>query len=130
MTRLATAFVAAALAAGMFGCGSGSNSPVGPSPPPTSGMPPSTPSPNGATVMATPSLVFTPDTVAVKVGSSVTFAFGSVVHNVFFDAANGAPADIGGANANVSVGRAFTTAGTYTYTCHIHPFMHGTVIVQ
>ena len=74
--------------------------------------------------------LFTPDTVAVKVGSTVTFAFGSVVHDVFFDAANGAPADIGGTNANVSVGRTFTTAGTYTYTCHIHPFMHGTVIVQ
>ncbi|MGV7852445.1 plastocyanin/azurin family copper-binding protein [Mycobacterium kansasii] len=25
---------------------------------------------------------------------------------------------------------AFTTPGTFTYVCGIHPFMHGTVVVR
>src|SRR5437879_3293380 len=53
-----------------------------------------------------------------------------VPHNVFFTQQAGAPADIDGANANVSITRAFATAGTYTYTCHIHPSMQGTVVVR
>jgi plastocyanin len=52
-----------------------------------------------------------------------------VAHNVFFDAATGAPADIGGTNANVAVTRAFSTAGIYRYSCHIHPGMAGTIVV-
>jgi plastocyanin len=53
-----------------------------------------------------------------------------VAHNVFFDQHAGAPADIDGLNANVSVQRTFTTPGTYHYSCHIHPSMTGTVTVQ
>jgi len=66
----------------------------------------------------------------VTVGQTVTFAFGSLAHNVFFAAQAGAPADIDGLNANTSVQRQFNTQGTYNYTCHIHPQMHGTVVVQ
>ena len=32
--------------------------------------------------------------------------------------------------ANVGVERTFAVAGTFTFTCHIHPQMHGTVEVQ
>jgi plastocyanin len=60
----------------------------------------------------------------------VKFDFRGVAHNVFFDAQTGAPADIGGENANVTVQRTFATPGTYRFTCHIHPSMHGTVVVQ
>jgi plastocyanin len=81
-------------------------------------------------VNATASLAFDPSTLTTKVGHAVTFAFGSVGHNVFFDTAAGAPADIPGINANTSVTRIFNTAGTFTYTCHIHPSMQGTVVVQ
>jgi plastocyanin len=81
-------------------------------------------------VAATPSLAFTPASITVHPGDAVTFAFGSVGHNVFFDAQAGAPADIDGTNANVSIQRTFATAGTYQYTCHIHPSMHGAVVVQ
>jgi plastocyanin len=98
----------------------GSNSPSGPPPVPA----------NGATVNATPSLTFAPDTVTVNAGETVTFAFASVDHNVFFDRQAGAPADIPGDNDSVSVSRVFSTAGAYRYTCHIHPFMHGTVVVR
>ena len=85
------------------------------------------PPPAGNTVAATPSLTFTPATLSVNVGDNVTFAFGSVPHNVFFTQQAGAPADIAGNNTNVSIARTFATAGTYTYTCHIHPSMRGTI---
>jgi plastocyanin len=63
-------------------------------------------------------------------GGTATFAFGSVAHNVFFDGAAGAPADIPGVNSNTSVTRTFTTPGTYVYTCHIHPGMTGRIVVS
>jgi len=82
------------------------------------------------TVAATPSLTFTPSTLDVNAGDNVTFAFASVPHNVFFTQQAGAPADIAGNNTNVSITRTFATAGTYTYTCHIHPSMQGTIEVR
>lgn len=83
-----------------------------------------------AQVNATPAIAFTPNTVSLAVGGSVTFAFGSVGHNVFFDNdPDGAPAPIAGVNANTSVTRTFPTAGVYKYSCHIHPGMSGSVVV-
>jgi hypothetical protein len=41
---------------------------------------------SSATVNATPSIAFTPANVRLSVGGTVTFAFGGVGHNVFFDA--------------------------------------------
>ncbi|HKW40043.1 MAG TPA: plastocyanin/azurin family copper-binding protein [Gemmatimonadales bacterium] len=91
---------------------------------------PPPPPPPANTVAATDAITFTPATLNVSVGDIVTFTFGSVPHNVFFTALAGAPADIGGTNANVSIERQFTTAGAFTFQCHIHPSMHGTVVVQ
>jgi plastocyanin len=83
-----------------------------------------------ATVDATPAIAFTPSNVTVTVGETVKFAFGSVAHNVYFDASPaGAPADITGSNANKSVTRTFNSVGVFEYDCHIHPGMSGTITV-
>jgi len=89
-----------------------------------------TPPPVADHVDATASLAFTPATLTTQVGHSVTFAFGSVGHNIFFDAVSGVPSNIPGVNSNTSVQRTFDTPGTYTYSCHIHPFMQGKVVVN
>jgi plastocyanin len=83
-----------------------------------------------ATVDATPAIAFTPSNVTVTVGETVKFAFGSVAHNVYFDASpTGAPANITGVNANTSANRTFNALGTFGYECHIHPGMRGTITV-
>jgi plastocyanin len=84
-----------------------------------------------ATVQALPSLTFTPGTVNLLAGGTVTFNFGSVAHDAFFDnAPAGAPASITTPTANAAVTRTFTTKGTYVFNCHVHPGMSGKVIVQ
>ena len=118
-------FLTAALLSALAAC-SGGGYGTGPS----SSPPPPPPPPPPRTVVATNGLVFTPNTLHVNAGDEVTFSFGSVAHNVFFDAKAGAPTDIGGINANGTVKRTFAAAGTYTYTCHLHPGMNGTVVVE
>ncbi len=68
----------------------------------------------------------TPDTVTA--GTAVTYAFGSVAHNVHFDAVANAPDSIP-KSMNANVNRTFTTAGTYTYHCLIHG-ISGVVVVH
>ncbi len=83
-------------------------------------------------VQASPSLQFSPATVTIAAGQSVTWVFGGVGHTVTFDNINGHPDDIGDPahpQANTSASRTFAQAGTYTYHCSIHPSMTGTVIV-
>jgi plastocyanin len=87
-------------------------------------------SPKTATVAATPDVAFSPFPATIAPGGTVTFAFGSLPHNVYFDPAPGAPADIPGVNVNVRTTRTFATAGTYTYRCRIHPGMKGSIIVS
>jgi len=101
----------------LFGCGgSGSPTQVTTSPPSET-----------ATI---PSIAFTPGSVALLVGGTLTINFGSVAHNVFFDnQPGGAPANITGSNSNVSKSLTFPVAGTYVFNCHIHPGMHATVVV-
>jgi plastocyanin len=121
MFRLKTLYTIVSLAGILIGCGKSYGS-TGP------GTPPPPPPPNS--VSATNSLAFTPATLQVSTGDIVTFRFGSVAHNVFFAAQAGAPSNIDGNNANTAIQRQFATPGNYTYSCHIHPQMQGTVSVQ
>ena len=69
--------------------------------------------------------------VTIAVGGTVTFSFGDVSHNVFFDnSPAGAPDSIPGANANMMAARTFNTAGTFEFDCHLHPGMKGSVVVS
>ena len=74
---------------------------------------------------------FTPATVELTVGGTVTFEFGTVPHNVFFDnAPPGAPENIPAPTTRRTVTLTFPSAGQYRYNCHLHPGMTGTVNVR
>jgi hypothetical protein len=77
-------------------------------------------------VQASSSNTFTPNSVTVAVGGTVTWGF-AIEHNVLFSGA-GAPQDIG-VTGSGSVARVFNTAGTFPYTCSLHAGMSGTVLV-
>ena len=118
------AAAAAFFAAACGGDGYGSGGPTGPVDPGTAPV-------LAATVQATPAERFTPPSVVLAIGGTVTFEFGSLGHNVFFDnAPAGAPANITAETTNQSVARTFATAGTYIYNCHVHPGMTGAVFVR
>ena len=85
--------------------------------------------PATASVNATPSSTFEPPEVSIASGGSVSWVFGSLNHNVNFDAVTGAPANIP-TTTSATVSRTFNTAGTFPYHCNIHAGMNGTVIVQ
>ena len=125
MHRALSAIILASLAVGLAACGSsgygGMTSPTPPTNP--------TPSPQTATIAALPTLAFSPSSITIAPGGSVTFAFGSVGHTVHFDSGTNPPANIAGVNANVSIARTFGTAGTYAFHCTIHPGMTGTITV-
>jgi len=70
---------------------------------------------------------FSPSSVTVAVGDTVTWHnSGQAPHTATAD--NGS-FDTGTVNAGGSASHRFTTAGTFSYTCTIHPNMHGTVRV-
>jgi uncharacterized protein YjdB len=81
-----------------------------------------------AAVSATTAITFSPASVDISAGGTVDWTF-ETFHNVTFLGL----APTGGSIGNTSTGvvsRTFTTAGTYNYTCTIHPGMNGTVIVH
>jgi plastocyanin len=71
---------------------------------------------------------FGPDTLNVKQGSSVTFTNDdSAPHTATADDKS---FDTGDLNQGDSKTVSFSAPGTIAYTCAIHPFMHGTIVVQ
>ena len=129
--KLCGALVLVVLAAACGGGGgSGGDSPTSPYNSPSGSNPGSTPVTPGANeVIATGDNVFNPATLTVTKGTTVTFTFQAVTHNVTFAAVTGAPANISNA-ANASAQRVFSTAGTFGYDCSLHPGMHGQVVVN
>lgn len=74
---------------------------------------------------------FSPASVTIKVGDTVTWTNNSNVPHTTTSDSNSAVAwdssaiDTGGGTFSF----VFTKAGTYTYHCSFHPFMHGTIVV-
>lgn len=79
---------------------------------------------NGDTIGA-----FTPKTLRTTVGSDVTWTNDSSnPHNVDFDG-TGAPKSSDTFDKGQRFVATFTHAGTFAYSCTIHPAMKGTVVV-
>jgi plastocyanin len=71
---------------------------------------------------------FAPATITITVGDTITWSNnGPSPHTA---TANDHRFDTGTLNKGQSASHTFNTAGTFAYICTIHPFMHGTVVVQ
>lgn len=79
------------------------------------------------TVQATDANVFTPPTITVAQGGTVTWTFGGIGHNVVFQS-TGAPSNIA-ITSGATAQRVFETIGSYPYACTLHAGMTGTVNV-
>jgi plastocyanin len=73
--------------------------------------------------------IFTPKTVAIQVGGSVTWSFGGLSRTVTFVSTAGAPASIN-ESFSTTASRTFAAAGNFTYNCSIHAGMSGTIVVR
>lgn len=81
---------------------------------------------SGALTISEEGLAFSPDTLEVKVGDSVTFTNKeSVPHNVNIDGA-----DLGEQAQGQSVTWTASKAGAFPFTCTIHPSMTGEITVK
>lgn len=71
--------------------------------------------------------VYAPDTVRVRAGSSVTWTNNDSAPHTATD--EGHAWDAGSIANGQSATVTFTTPGTYTYTCTLHPTMKGRIVV-
>ena len=85
--------------------------------------------PSAASVNATGQNLFTPQTVTITTGGTVSWTFASALHNVSFGSTAGAPTNISN-TASSTVSRTFNSAGTFNYDCTLHPGMTGSVVVS
>jgi plastocyanin len=70
---------------------------------------------------------FSPGTTTVHVGDAITWTNdGPSPHSA---TANNGSFDTGVLQKGASASHTFTQAGTFTYFCKVHPFMHGTIVV-
>ena len=75
-------------------------------------------------------IAFSPKSVAVSKGSTITFAFrdGSAAHNVVSVGRNRFKTI--SSRTSGSPRRTFTRTGTYRYQCTLHPGMTGRIVVR
>ena len=88
-----------------------------------------TPQTAGAT-FTTPNNSFSPGTVTIRAGQTVTWQFSGAVHNVTFTGATPAGGNIPDQQPGNAATRTFASAGTYAFDCTRHSGMTGQVIVQ
>lgn len=76
-------------------------------------------------------LQFTPGTVTINVGDTVTFTnHDPFFHDVTIINPDGTKSDKGLKNQGQDIKVTFTSAGTYGVMCRLHPMMKATVIVK
>src|SRR5260370_26933627 len=93
------------------------------------GMPAPTPAPPGTPVPVKISqLAFSPASVTVPVGGTVTWTNSDTVDHTVTSMGKG-PLGSATLNTGGTYSSTFTTAGTYMYYCAIHPDMMGMVVV-
>jgi plastocyanin len=87
-----------------------------------------TSSPVSGSYVSLVNLAFSPATLTVKVGTTITWTNNdSMTHTVTSD--NGV-FDSGNLTPGQTFSYTFNNAGTFTYHCVIHSYMKGTIIVQ
>lgn len=78
----------------------------------------------------TPGNTFSPFSLRVTRGSTVRFNIYGENHNVIFGrSTSGAPTDINVVK-DVIVSRQFSAAGSFSYSCTVHPGMTGEIVVM
>ena len=112
---------------GLTGCGGSSPSPMSTvTPTPTPGSPVSVGIPVGAQFLTTTSYI--PDTVSVKVGTTVKWTNNDNVAHTATSANN--LWDTGNIEPGATGSYTFQSAGTFPYYCIYHAGMVGTITVQ
>lgn len=119
--------VVAILAAAACG-GGGYNSPTSPGNSNNPGNPGGTTSPTATNQVTVDNNFFTPSSIQVAAGTTVTWTWAqaAITHNVTFT--DGTSSGDHGAGSTFT--RTFGTAGTFNYSCTIHPGMNGSVLVK
>ena len=115
--RVATVVVALAMVA----CGG--DPPTRPGPPNQGGNNNNNPPPSAATVDVSNN-VYTPSSVTVAKGGTVTWNWSAGPHTVTFSDQDS------GSKSTGSFARTFPNTGAFTYSCTLHPTMTGSVTVQ
>jgi len=94
----------------------------------TSAAPTSTPGASESVSVTIKDFEFTPATVTIKVGDTVTWTNdGPSVHTATADDGS---FDSGDLSQGKTFSHTFQTAGTFSYHCSPHPFMKANVIVE
>ena len=97
----------------------------------TTTPPPGNPGAPLSATVTTPGESFSPASVTIGVGGTVTWQFtGSTRHNVTFNGTAPPGGNIPDTDVGGTAQRQFPAAGTYAYTCTRHSGMNGTVVVQ
>ena len=84
----------------------------------------------GSTIVVIRNFAYIPQNLTVKAGTTVAWENNdTVAHTVTSDPGAPSAFDSGVLNPGGVFSITFTTVGTYSYHCNIHPFMHGNITV-